>query len=289
MKTLKELEEEYARNGLENYFSQMKAYAKSTVYLTLQKTDDSTLKTGISKIGGLPDLPGDIDWFYNESTGTPMTFICQINFEEIKNYDIEQKLPEKGILYFFYDCSEDGMTWGFDPADGKGRKVYFYDGDLSTLERKTPPQNLDEYGVLFDSAELSFEQGLELPDIFSSYGQFLNLSEEEKDRYWDLLDETAEEPVNKFLGHSNNIQGAMELECELVTNGLYCGNSTDYQSEKAKELEKNFVNWNLLLQIDSNDEIDMMWGDCGRLYLWITEENLKNRNFEDTWLILQCC
>jgi len=32
----------------------------------------------------------------------------------------------------------------------------------------------------------------------------------------------------------------------------------------------------------------MMWGDCGRLYLWITEEDLITRNFENSWLILQC-
>ena len=55
-----------------------------------------------------------------------------------------------------------------------------------------------------------------------------------------------------------------------------------------KELEKNIDNWNLLLQIDSNDEIDMMWVDSGRIYLWITDENLKNRKFENSWLILQC-
>lgn len=30
------------------------------------------------------------------------------------------------------------------------------------------------------------------------------------------------------------------------------------------------------------------WGDMGRLYLWITNEDLAARNFENCWLILQC-
>ncbi|MGM1430739.1 DUF1963 domain-containing protein [Sphingobacterium lactis] len=27
--------------------------------------------------------------------------------------------------------------------------------------------------------------------------------------------------------------------------------------------------WTLLLQIDSNEENEMRWADCGRLYFWI--------------------
>jgi uncharacterized protein YwqG len=33
---------------------------------------------------------------------------------------------------------------------------------------------------------------------------------------------------------------------------------------------------------------DMMWGDVGRLYLWMTEDALRNRQFDKSWMILQC-
>jgi len=140
---------------------------------------------------------------------------------------------------------------------------------------------------LFGCAKLSFYNQFELPDYYSNYGEEFELSEEERDKYWDLCD-LEEMTINKILGHSNNIQGEMELECELVTNGIYCGSPEGYKSEKAKELAKNYKHWNLLLQIDSNDEANMMWGDVGRIYLWITDEDLKNKNFENSWLILQC-
>ena len=57
---------------------------------------------------------------------------------------------------------------------------------------------------------------------------------------------------------------------------------------KSQGLDKNAARWNLLLQVDSNEDIGMMWGDMGRLYLWITEEDLKACRFDRSWLILQC-
>lgn len=53
-------------------------------------------------------------------------------------------------------------------------------------------------------------------------------------------------------------------------------------------LAKNSGRWNLLMQVDSNEDNGMMWGDLGRLYLWITSEDLAARKFENCWLILQC-
>jgi uncharacterized protein YwqG len=31
-----------------------------------------------------------------------------------------------------------------------------------------------------------------------------------------------------------------------------------------------------------------MWGDGGRLYFWIREQDLAVNNFDKTWLVLQC-
>lgn len=31
-----------------------------------------------------------------------------------------------------------------------------------------------------------------------------------------------------------------------------------------------------------------MWGDCGRVYFWIQQDDLKKRKFGNVWLILQC-
>jgi uncharacterized protein YwqG len=43
-----------------------------------------------------------------------------------------------------------------------------------------------------------------------------------------------------------------------------------------------------LLQLDSDEEAGMMWGDRGMLYFWIPEEALAPRRFGEVWTILQC-
>ena len=80
----------------------------------------------------------------------------------------------------------------------------------------------------------------------------------------------------------------MQVECQLVTNGLYCGDSTGYQDPRAKDLRDGAAEWRLLMQIDSQDEADMMWGDMGRLYYWIKHSDLLAHDWELSWLILQC-
>jgi uncharacterized protein YwqG len=80
----------------------------------------------------------------------------------------------------------------------------------------------------------------------------------------------------------------MELECQLVTNGLYTGNPSGYQDPRRKTLEAGAIDWTLLLQIDSDDRVGMMWGDVGMLYFWIRRQDLASRKFDKVWTILQC-
>ena len=288
MKTLKEIESLMTAYGLGSLYERLKSGIMSSIHIDLQPSADKDIPIGTSKMGGLPDLPKNVKWVGTSIMHVPLTFICQINFSEVKPYDVSGKLPDKGMLYFFYDCSEEGMPWGYDPKDKDGKAVYYYDGDMSKLERKKAPQEIEEDGIIFRPAKLLFDISYDLPNPDSTFFESLNLTGDEKEKYFDMLDDTSEFSINKLLGYSDNIQGSMELECELVYNGLYCGNSSGYEKGLKKGLDKNTSRWKLLLQIDSNEELGMMWGDCGRLYLWITEENLSKRNFSDSWVILQC-
>ena len=95
---------------------------------------------------------------------------------------------------------------------------------------------------------------------------------------------------HRLFGYAEPIQSpAMGLECELVSNGLYCGDSRGYNDPRAKQLAQNAGDWELLLQLDSDSEnTDMMWGDMGRLFFWIKKADLQKRNFENCWMISQC-
>jgi len=93
-----------------------------------------------------------------------------------------------------------------------------------------------------------------------------------------------------LLGHPQLIQNPMELECQLASNGIYCGGPSGYQGERAKALEAGASDWRLLLQIDTDEEgPGWMWGDVGRIYFWVKQQDLKALRFDDAWLIFQCC
>ena len=62
------------------------------------KQTDRVLFCG-SKWWGDPDMPENMEYPMVEDY--PLTFVCQINCEDIAAYDPEGKLPHEGMLYFF--------------------------------------------------------------------------------------------------------------------------------------------------------------------------------------------
>ena len=75
------------------------------IKLTLEKTE-RILFCG-SKWWGDPDMPENMQYPTmevdedGEKFDYPLTFICQINCEDIAPFDKEGKLPHEGMLYFF--------------------------------------------------------------------------------------------------------------------------------------------------------------------------------------------
>ena len=57
---------------------------------------------GKSHWWGFPDLPETCEWPCNED-GDLLTFICQISLEDISEFDTDNRLPHKGIIWFFAD------------------------------------------------------------------------------------------------------------------------------------------------------------------------------------------
>jgi uncharacterized protein YwqG len=52
-------------------------------------------------------------------------------------------------------------------------------------------------------------------------------------------------------------------------------------------LSKGQLDWQLLFQVDSDDQAGMRWGDAGMLYYWIRKADLKKEDFSNAWLVLQ--
>lgn len=133
-----------------------------------------------------------------------------------------------------------------------------------------------------------------MPPWESIYIDQLDLDYGERDLYWELQEKVWEsrrlqsETYHRFLGHPDQEQNDMQQECALVSNGLYCGDSTGWNDPRAADLLKEAPRWQLLLQIHSDDRLGTMFGDVGKIYYWIREDDLEKHDFDRVWLVLQC-
>ncbi len=273
----------------ENLFNKLpdrvKAQLRRSLRLKTTQCDLDTLPIGASRVGGVPDVPPGFNWpHYKDS---PLSFIAQLQLAEIPLDMIDLSLPTKGTLFFFYDSEQ--STWGFDPQDRGSFLVFFTELPPDKLIRTNRPTDTPELG-LFNCCQIEFEASVNLPDAWSIHYQ-PELSDSERNmlfEYFDWYSSNTVGPNHRIGGHAECIQSSMELECQLVANGLYCGDSTVYEDPRRPSLEKTATDWKLLLQIDSDDEASMMWGDVGTIYFWIREADLRDRKFEHSWFFLQC-
>lgn len=274
---------------------------QNTIECTFSK--EAGLSKGVSKFGGKPDLPVDFSWYYYEgkdfhdvTKSRPLAFLLQIDCEEIHPLDLDGRLPDRGMLYFFYEMET--QTWGFDPKDEGSARVYYYSGPKQALASTDFPADLvPDYR--FPELRLRFHRRHDLP----SYEEFLSdrssrtFTEKELDRYeverQAALDtEDLPDSITKLLGYADVIQNEMREECEQVTNGVYCAGIVRISKEAQARFAKASKQWRLLLQLDTvesdADGFELMFGDCGRLYFYIRESDLKARNFDRVWMIAQC-
>ena len=270
------------RAGLGGHADALVDAARPSIRLDADAGPDHD-RVGASRLGGEPDLPPGAEW--PRKAGAPLSFVAQLDLSELAPYDVEGVLPTDGLLSFFYDATTQ-QAWGFDPEDRGSWELRHVAPD-EELRRTPAPDDLDRAGRLRPvgwrpRGELAFA-------TFDSLAvDRLGLTRDETIAYSDLL-ETDDETIHRVLGHPDPVQsGEMQLECQLAANGVWCGSPEGYEDPRVPGLTPGAADWQLLLQVDSQEETDMMWGDLGRLYVWIRDEDLAARRFDRTWVILQC-
>jgi len=242
-------------------------------------------KASLSHFGGLPNLPPTVPW--PERNGKKLGFLARLSLSEIQQVCAIDWLPSSGALLFFYDI--DQQPWGFEIKDRDGSSVLLVpDLPHAILQPEVIPN------VKFASPphrNISFCRVNSFPSWDRDSIRSLNLSDKESDMYSEILGSGYKSiERHQVSGFPNPVQGdSMELECQLVTNGLYCGDSSGYKDPRAEALKPGAKNWKLLFQVDSDDDLGIMWGDCGTIYYWVEENAAKNGDFKNSWLILQCC
>ena len=99
--------------------------------------------------------------------------------------------------------------------------------------------------------------------------------------------------TTKLLGHPELIQGEYWEECEgAAGKNIYYGSAPiKYGSDEVKKsIKENAKDWILLMQVSELEigDYGLYFGDSGKIYFNIRKEDLKNKNFDNVWLILQC-
>ena len=192
---------------------------------------------GTSRLGGLPDVSPGFIWPIRD--GRSLGFLAQINCSEVAPHHSEHAFPDSGLLHFFYDIQE--QPWGYDPKHRGGAVVFYTSG--GPLEAAPSPFDRDAE-VILPSIPVGFRPFLSIPGYDSTACDSLNLEDADREAYLELYEAVSSEassgqPNHQLLGHSNNLQGDMQLEYQLVFSGLCCDNSTDYNdSRRNSKLEQ---------------------------------------------------
>lgn len=284
--------------GMAAIAAEVAAVSREAFRIQTSAATDETLPIGASKLGGLPDLPANIAW--PDCEDAPLAFIGQISLREIPS---PSPLPQDGIVSFFYDNAQ--SAWGFDPKDqGSFRVLYFPVSEelhrAHSPVKEEPPSLLQKikgsskkrsefYFQIFAVRRLAFVPFQSIPDPCAKLLERPMRTLDDQDMYANFFDEYSHQgPAHQLLGWPTLIQNEMELECQMVTNGIYMGNTSGYKHPRRAELERSAQDWILLLQVDSDDDAQMMWGDAGVLYFWIRRQDLERSDFGSAWCILQC-
>lgn len=276
-------------HGLGRYAPLLLAQLRPSVRLRCMPVADRTLPVGASKLGGRPDVPRKVIW--PRWNGEPMGFVGQINLADVAAYTTGSDLPTTGLLSFFYDSAQ--SSTGYDPADrGSCLVVYTAAEHIPALKHRSIPLAVPQ-ASRFWSCALTFAPEITcLPWEASLLHDTLAFSEEERLQYI-AVQEACTEPYqdvnprarySRMLGHPDLMQGDVFLDCQLASHGVSDGGVGD---PRTPALSAEALDWQLLLQVDSEDDAGMEWGDVGRLYFCLMTDDLRAGRFDRAWVVLQ--
>ncbi len=275
------------KTGLARVADELHGVMLPSIRLNATPISENDLPVGCSKLGGTPDLPKGTPWPVCTSSwslgdlpyGVPMALLAQIRMQDVASHNPSGRLPKSGMLYFFYEARE--QSWGLFTLDRGKWQVIYHDG--ANLQRAVPPEDLPRESH-FRACELSFSTEITLPDCDSKVIKRLGLSEKEELAYLDLGPEGV--VGHRLLGHAEQVQNDVMVDCQLAMHDFWRKFPTSMSQIPMLEAEAD--NWELLLQLDSDPDADMMWGDVGRIYFCIHKHDLQNRDFGNVWMLLQC-
>ena len=246
--------------------ARMRRLIQPTLLLTPAK------EPGFSKLGGDPELPVSLDW--PDGYERPRTFLAQIDLGAFRQYGPEW-LPGEGRFYAFYD------------PDGHGTAEVVR--ILYSLEEPGPERRASGPAARHPERRVAFMVCNSAPNTeWLNVREPLDIDFEELERLREAIADTppADELQHRIGGYPDEIQDeCMPISCERLARGLEpLGPGEEEDSETILCASKQ---WRLLLQIDSDPDLKMNFGDGGRLYVFIRERDARKAHFSKTVTLWQ--
>jgi len=255
---------------LEKFRDKIESSIKPYIAICAKKNEELALWQ--SKFGGLPYLPKGCE--YPKGTqGNPLFLLAQINFEE---FSCLEGFPQSGILQFYIaDDDFHGANWDAPTQQEGFRVVYFptisqTENDLVTDFSFLPePSGLPFFGC----SSLEFEKKM-APVGVTDYEFNEFLGERFFEQFADKEDETWDEYMDKFPSEGHKMGGYAYFTQD---------DPRSYGKSEAT-VDKEI----LLLQIDTDNAVDIMWGDSGVCNFFISRTDLENLDFSRVFYTWDC-
>jgi len=233
----------------------------------------------VARLGGRPVIPAGFEWPVWEGSG-PLSFIGEVDLDALAGADLDPgiELPPRGrLLAFYFDGSYNNFdsvvgTWARETLAG-ARLIHVTEPRTSG-HPAAAPEGVDEYGEQsFSGRQIVTHPGWEHHLLRAEFG-----AEDWDFQTWRAhpiqgkafnealfaLDE-GDSPRHQIGGWADPAQGPVELEAAqaAIAEDIPFGSPTQIAEATA---------WHLLLQVDSDDDSQMMWGDVGSLY-WLRRDS----------------
>ncbi|WP_395066215.1 DUF1963 domain-containing protein [Flavobacterium sp.] len=259
---------------------------KPAIGILTKKMESDNLKIGGSKIGGKPDLPKDISW--PRLNDSDLVFCAQYNISELKKFDVENLLPEKGMFYIFIGINGEHNEFSVEQKD---YKIFFIE-NLEELERKEYPTTLKTEGKV-EPAEIQYFESLTIPDD-ENY-KLIYFDEKYEDIYFYFYQDTEEYIAEKLNENADNMHQILGEDKSIQSSVVYefsreeLDVSYDEYTEKWGEILKNSKTFSNLIQLDcmdSNTNLDK-FGGSSVFYIGLKTKELEKKNFNDLKISFQ--
>jgi uncharacterized protein YwqG len=229
-------------------------------FVRVKSNPSRVTKPWESKVGGHPYFPKSVVWPCAPD-GKPLFFLAQINFSEIP---VLAPFPTRGIVQFFIN---DDDLYGMDFDDGENQdtfRVMFHPEvvDNTALLQTSFPALAPYEDLLPHHPEESYPLTFELQesvvpvtdyDFYNHFGGdfFRQFGEKE----WDVMEEFGK---------------------AVRPDGHRLGGYAYFTQDDPRRPEDPKI---LLLQLDSDETMDLMWGDMGVGHFFIREKDLFAQDF----------